>query len=71
MCHKYWPDSGTQMYGAFEVTMLPVKDYPDYTLREFKIVDSRVCLLYIYHSYVYPSVQHSIHSSIYLSILGC
>ena len=66
MCHKYWPDSGTQMYGAFEVTMLPVKEYPDYTLREFKIVDSRVCLhissfcpsiCQMFHPFIYPFVH--------------
>lgn len=42
MCHKYWPDSGSQMYGFFEVTLHSMKEYPDYILREFKIVDSRV-----------------------------
>ena len=42
MCHKYWPDSGTQMYGFFEITLHSMKEYPDYILREFKIVDSRV-----------------------------
>ncbi|XP_019855188.1 PREDICTED: receptor-type tyrosine-protein phosphatase F-like isoform X3 [Amphimedon queenslandica] len=41
MCHKYWPDSGTQMYGFFEITLHSMKEYPDYILREFKIVDSR------------------------------
>jgi protein tyrosine phosphatase len=41
MCHKYWPDNGSQMYGSYEVTLYSHKEYPDYVLREFKIVDSR------------------------------
>ena len=42
MCHKYWPDSGSQMYGFFKVTLHSMKEYPDYILREFMIIDSRV-----------------------------
>ena len=47
MCHKYWPDTGSEMYGSFEVTLYSHKEYPDYVLREFKIVDSRVSYSYM------------------------
>ena len=42
MCHRYWPEAGTEVYGSFEVSVHAVREYPDYTLREFKIVDIRV-----------------------------
>ena len=41
-CHKYWPDSGAQTYSSLQVILHAWNEYPDYVLREFKIVDSTV-----------------------------
>ncbi len=44
MCHRYWPDetTGSEMHGPFEISLHSVREYPDYILREIKIVDTRV-----------------------------
>ena len=42
MCHRYWPEAQPQMYGAFEISVHSVREYPEYTLREFKLTDTRV-----------------------------
>ena len=42
-CHKYWPsNNGASMYGQFQVILHAVNEYPDYTLREMKLVDEKV-----------------------------
>ena len=41
-CHRYWPDSGASTFRQFQVILHSVNEYPDYTLREFKIVDTKV-----------------------------
>ena len=42
-CHRYWPESGDEMHGPFQVVLHAMHEYPEYTLREFKMIDSRVC----------------------------
>ena len=44
MCHRYWPGevTGSEIHGTFEITLQSVREYPDYVLRELKIVDTRV-----------------------------
>ena len=41
-CHRYWPESGAETYGQYQVILHSVNEYPDYILREFKIVDTKV-----------------------------
>lgn len=56
-CHKYWPDSGAKTFSHLQVILHAVNEYPDYILREFKIIDTRVstviqyniCVLAIYY----------------------
>ena len=48
-CHRYWPESGAQIYGQFQVILHAVNEYSDYFVRDFKIVDVKVCTFQIYH----------------------
>ena len=41
-CHRYWPDSAAGTYSYVQVILHAVHEYPDYILREFKMVDTRV-----------------------------
>ncbi len=41
-CHRYWPSTGATNYGTLQVILHAVSEYPDYTLRELKIVDLKV-----------------------------
>ncbi len=41
-CHRYWPQSGAETYGQYQVILLDVHEYPNYILKEFKIVDTKV-----------------------------
>ena len=41
-CHKYWPTSGAEAFGKYQVILHNISNFPDYTLREFKIVDPKV-----------------------------
>ncbi len=41
-CYRYWPDSGAGTFSYFQVILHAVHEYPDYILREFKVVDTRV-----------------------------
>ncbi len=41
-CHRYWPSTGATSYGSLQVILHAVTEYPDYTLRELKIVDLKV-----------------------------
>lgn len=41
-CHRYWPESGAGTYAYLQVIIHAVTEYPDYILREFKLVDTRV-----------------------------
>ena len=41
-CHRYWPSTGAKTFGQFQVVLHVVNEYPDYTLRELKLVDTRV-----------------------------
>ena len=43
-CHKYWPEAGAEKYGVFQVIAHSVSQYTDYLLREFNVIDTRVCL---------------------------
>jgi len=40
-CHRYWPSTGAKTFGQFQVVLHVVNEYPDYTLRELKLVDTR------------------------------
>ena len=46
-CHKYWPD-GTDMYGQIQVVLISEYTYIEYTLREFKLIDTKVSKGIIY-----------------------
>lgn len=41
-CHRYWPNTGAETFSNLQVILHAVNEYPDYTLREFKIVDTKV-----------------------------
>ena len=41
-CHKYWPTTGAEAFGQYQVILHTINNYTDYTLREFKIVDTKV-----------------------------
>jgi len=41
-CHCYWPSTGAKTFGQFKVVLHVVNEYPDYTPRELKLVDTRV-----------------------------
>ena len=36
-CHKYWPETGTQFFGPFNVTITGQQILADYTTREFTV----------------------------------
>ena len=36
-CHKYWPETGTQSFGPFNVTITGQQILADYTTREFSV----------------------------------
>ena len=40
-CHRYWPLSGAEHYGKLQVILHSTTDFNDYTLREFKLVDTQ------------------------------
>ena len=40
-CHRYWPLSGAENYGELQLILHNTTNYTDYTLREFKLVDSK------------------------------
>ena len=39
-CHQYWPDSGTENYGPFQVTITEQQVLADYTIRMLTV---KVC----------------------------
>ena len=41
-CHRYWPESGAAIYNQLQVVLHSVNEYPDYVLREFKLIDTSV-----------------------------
>ncbi len=41
-CHRYWPQTGAETYGRFQVIVHATNEYPGYILRELKVVDTRV-----------------------------
>lgn len=41
-CHKYWPTSGAESFGQYQVIYHNSSQYADYLLRELKIVDTKV-----------------------------
>ena len=49
-CHKYWPDSGAKTFSHLQVILHATNEYPDYVLREFKIIDTRVFTVNVYHT---------------------
>lgn len=44
-CHQYWPDNRSVRYQYFVVDPHAEYDMQDYTLREFKVTDARVCIM--------------------------
>ena len=42
-CHRYWPED-EDMYGQIKVVHTSETTYPKYTLREFKLSHTRVCI---------------------------
>ena len=42
-CHHYWPDTGAETFNQYQVVAHATNDYQEYTLREFKLVDKKVC----------------------------
>ena len=36
-CHKYWPDSGTESFGPFNVTITGQQILADYTTRKLSV----------------------------------
>lgn len=55
-CHKYWPDSGAKTFSHLQVILHSVNEYPDYVLREFKIIDTKVSI--VLHSEYYNAVDY-------------
>ena len=53
-CHKYWPESGADKYGIFQVIHHSTSEYTDYMLREFNLIDTMVCHTYRGHEGVWP-----------------
>ena len=41
-CHKYWPDKGATNTADLQVIHHNETEFPDYVVREFKLVDSSV-----------------------------
>ena len=44
-CQRYWPQSGADNFGFLQLVLHSVNEYPDYILREFNMVDTRVSTL--------------------------
>ncbi len=40
--HKYWPDTGVTNHSNLQVIFHMEDEFPDYVLRSFKIVDTKV-----------------------------
>ena len=55
-CHKYWPDSGAKTFSHLQVILHSVNEYPDYVLREFKIIDTKVSI--VLHSEYYNAIDY-------------
>ena len=55
-CHQYWPDTGTQSFGPFKVTITGQEILADYTTRLLSVevkatkefVDTHACCINIY-----------------------
>ena len=56
-CHRYWPSTGAANYGSLQVILHAVSEYPDYTLRELKIIDLRVSFLTAGRCRIYRSLK--------------
>lgn len=41
-CHRYWPETGAGSFGHYQVIRHNETTFPDYILRELRIVDTRV-----------------------------
>ena len=46
-CHRYWPTTGASIFGQYQVILYAINEYPDYILREFKIIDTKVNIIII------------------------
>lgn len=76
-CHKYWPDSGAKTFSHLQVILHAVNEYPDYILREFKIIDTRVstviqyniCVLAVYNNFTWLTIFAHVctHNFLFLS----
>ena len=42
MCNQYWLEEGVEMFGQYEVSLQAMIQHPEYTVREFKMVDANV-----------------------------
>lgn len=40
-CHKYWPTTGAEAFGQYQVILHTINSFSDYTIREFKIIDTK------------------------------
>lgn len=45
-CHQYWPSERSARYQYFVVDPMAEYDMPSYMLREFKVTDARVNVLF-------------------------
>jgi len=45
-CHQYWPTERSARYQYFVVDPMAEYNMPQYILREFKVTDARVSLVY-------------------------
>ncbi len=43
-CHHYWPEKGAMNADDLQVILHNETEYPDYVVREFKLVDSSVSI---------------------------
>jgi len=44
-CHKYWPEKGAINSEDLQVILHNETEFPDYVVREFKLVDTSVRLV--------------------------
>ena len=66
-CHKYWPEKGANNYSTLQVIHHSEVEYPDYIMRDLKLVDIKVCKNNMYHHKQKSLIEYMHHNS-YMNI---
>ena len=56
-CHRYWPTTGASNFRQYQIILHAVNEYPDYILREFKIVDTKVYIVRVHILHFFAAIR--------------